>query len=142
MPSPVTRHLVLDNAAVSALLSSRKRDARRKAVVEAILAANGRRLVPTAVRGEAGWDTTDPRAADANRLLGAGADVALDGVAANRIVQLRAEVPTASVVDAAVAGAAERVGEDGNVVEVLTSDLRDLGALAGHLSATLDIDKV
>jgi hypothetical protein len=68
--------------------------------------------------------------------------VALDGVAANRIVQLRAEVPTASVVDAAVAGAAERVGEDGNVVEVLTSDLRDLGALAGHLSATLDIAKV
>lgn len=142
MPSPVTRHLVLDNAAASALLSSRKRDPRRRAVLEALLAANGRRLVPTAVRSEAGWDRTKPQAADANRLLGARADVVLDGRVANRVVQLRASVPSASVVDATVATAAEDAGGDGNLVEVLTSDVKDLRALAGHLNAVLDITKV
>jgi hypothetical protein len=142
MPSPAIRHLVLDNAAASALLSPRKRDPRRKAVVDAIVAANGRRLVPTAVRGEAGWDRTAPGAANANRLLGAGADVALDGTAGNRVVQLRAAVPTASVVDATVAGAAEQAGQDGNVVEVLTSDLKDLRALAGSVDASLEITKI
>ena len=141
MPA-VIRHLVLDNAAAAALLSSHRRDRRRKVVIEAILAANGRRLVPTAVRAEAGWDRTASRAADANRLLGAGADVTLDGAAANRVVQLRDLVGSASVVDATVAGAAEAAGQDGNVVEVLTSDLADFRLLAAHVNARLDIKKL
>lgn len=138
----VTRHLVLDNAAVSALLSRKKQDPRRAVVVEAIAAANGRRLVPTATRGEAGWDRTRPPAADANRLLGAETDSVLDGAAANRIVQLRAAVPRASVVDAAVAVAAEVAGGSGGVVEILTSDRKDFRGLADRLTVTVDITYV
>lgn len=138
----VLRHLVLDNAAVTALLSRKKRDPKRAGVVEAIAAANGRRLVPTATRGEAGWDRTRPQAADANRLLGADTDSLLDGVAANRIVQLRGAVPRASVVDGAVAVAAEVAGASGGIVEILTSDRKDFRALAGQLSVTVDITYV
>jgi hypothetical protein len=46
----VLRHLVLDNDAVSALLSTKTRDRRRAAVVEAIAAANGLRAVPSSSR--------------------------------------------------------------------------------------------
>lgn len=138
----VVRHLVLDNAAVSALLSGKKRDPKRAAVVEAIAAANGRRLVPTATRGEAGWDRTAPRAADANRLLGSETDSALDGAVANRVAQLRGAVASASVVDAAVAAAAEVAGASGGVVEILTSDRKDFRALAGHLSVPVDVTPV
>jgi hypothetical protein len=140
MPAtPLPRHLVLDNAAVSALVSQKKRDPKRAVVVEAIAAANGRRLVPTATRAEAGWDRTRPQTADANRLLGPETDSVLDGVVANRIVQLRGAVPSASVVDGAVAVAAEAAGASGGVVEILTSDRKDFRALAGELSATVDI---
>lgn len=138
----LTRHLVLDNSAVSALLSQKKRDPKRAVVVEAIAAANGRRLVPTATRGEAGWDRTRPQAADANRLLGSETDAVLDGVVANRIVQLRGAVPGASIVDAAVAVAAESAGVSGGVVEILTSDRKDVRALAGQLSVTIDVTYV
>lgn len=131
------RHLVLDSEAVSALLSASPADAKRKAVVAAVAAANGRRTVPTAVRGEAGWDRTGPGAANANRLVDS--DDPLDRPAANRVVQLRAAVPAASVVDAALAVAAERAGAAGGVVEVLTSDTPHLNALAGHIPATLDV---
>lgn len=141
MPAP-RRHLVLDNAAVVALLSTRPRDPARAAVVEALAAANGRRVVPTAVRVEAGWDRTDPRAADGNRLLGAGTDVVLDRAAADRGVQLRRAVATASVVDVSVAVAAERAGGDGAVVEILTSDVGDFRALAGQLGCTVDVVRI
>jgi hypothetical protein len=137
--SHVFRNLVLDNAAVSALLSRKKHDPMRAFVVEAIAAANGRRLVPTTVRGEAGWDRTRRQAADANRLLGSETDSPLDAITANRVVQLRAAVPTASVVDGAVAAAAEIAGATGGVVEILTSDRKDFRALAGHLSVRVDI---
>ncbi|HVW33174.1 MAG TPA: hypothetical protein VHL53_11595 [Acidimicrobiia bacterium] len=140
--TPPVRHLVLDNAAVAALLSTRKRDRRRAAVVEAIAAANGRRLVPTAVRGEAGWDRTAARCADANRLLGADADLVLDGAAANRVVELRRSVPSASVVDAAVAAGAETAGRSGGVVEILTSDVPDLQALAAFLGVGVDVTRL
>ena len=131
------RHLVLDSEAASALLSSTPVSAKRAAVMTAIAAANGRRVVPTAVRGESGWDRTDPDAANANRLVGA--DDVLDRPAANRVAQLRAVVRGASVVDAAVAVAAERAGSSGGVVEVLTSDVRDIRDLSGHLHATVDV---
>ena len=79
------------------------------------------------------------RSADANRLLPSGTDMVLDGQAANRVVQLQAAVPSASMVDAAVATAAEAVGSDGHVVEILTSDTGDFRALAAHVTARLDI---
>lgn len=141
MPAP-TRHLVLDNTAASALLSTRRRDPKRAAVIEAVAAANGVRCVPTAVRAEAAWARTDPRAAGANRLLGVDTDSVLDSACADRCVELRRAVPAASVVDTAVAVAAERCGADGSVVEILTSDVADFGALAGHLQVRVDIVRV
>lgn len=131
------RHLVLDNEAVRALLSTRSSDRKRAVVVEAIAAANGRRVVPTAVRGEAGWRRTDPKSANANRLVAV--DDELDRVGADRVVQLRSAVPAASVVDASVALAAERVGAGDDVVEVLTSDAVDLQALAAHARVRVDV---
>jgi len=131
------RHLVLDNEAVRALLSMRSSDRKRAMVVEAIAAANGQRVVPTAVRGEAGWRRTDPKAANANRLVAV--DDELDRVGADRVVQLRSAVPAASVVDASVALAAERVGAGDDVVEVLTSDAVDLQALAAHSRVRVDV---
>lgn len=132
----MTRHLVLDNEAVHALLSRRQHDRRRAAVVEAVMAADGVVAVPTAVRGEAGWRRTDPRAALANRLVRH--DLPLDAPGADRIVELRRAVSGASVVDASIAVAAERVSPDrGDVVEVLTSDVDDLTALAGHVTARI-----
>lgn len=130
------RHLVLDDEAVRALLSTRARDRTRAAVIEAIAAANGRRVVPTAVRGEAGWRRSDPRAANANRLVPS--DDALDRRGADRVVQLRAAVPAASVVDASVAVAAERISASDDVVEVLTSDVDDLSALAAHTRGRIE----
>ena len=139
-PSPPIRHLVLDNEAAGALLSSRRKNPERAAVVLAIAAASGRRLVPTAVRAEAGWNRTTPRAANANRLLPrASADVTLDSPSADRAADLLELVPRASVVDATVAVAAELAGADGHVVEILTSDVPDLDDLGANLRATVDV---
>lgn len=136
MTARVVRHLVLDNEAAQALLSTRSDDPQRAAVVEAVTAANGRVAVPTAVRVEAGWRRRDPLAATANRL--AVGDVPLDGAGADRGVELRRLVPTASVVDSTVAVAAERIGgEGGGPVEVLTSDVDDMTKLAGHVRARM-----
>jgi len=131
------RHLVLDNEAAQALLSRRAGDRRRAAVVEAIAAANGRILVPTAVRVEAGWRRRDPAAAYANRLVHD--DDPLDRERADRAVGLRRQVPAASVVDAAVATTAEHVCASNAVVEVLTSDVGDLQALAACVTVRVDV---
>lgn len=112
-------------------------DPKRAAAITAVAAAKGRRTVPTAVRGQAGWDRNHPGAANANRLVNT--DDSLDQPAANRVVQLRAAIPVASVVDAAVAVAAERAGAAGGVVEILTSNVPHLTALAGHVTASLDV---
>jgi hypothetical protein len=136
-PREPVRHLVLDSEAASALLSSAQVNAKRAAVITAVAAANGERVVPTAVRGEARWDRTDPGAANANRLIRA--DDVLDRPGANRVAQLRRTVAAASVVDAAVALAAERVGRGGGVVEVLTSDIADLQNLGSHIEAHIDV---
>lgn len=139
MAPKLVRHLVLDNEAAQALSSSRARDRRRASVVAAIMAANGRVAVPTAVRVAAGWRRRDPAAAGANRLVGN--DVPLDGAGADRAVQLRRLVPTASVVDATVAVAAERIATDVpcTVVEVLTSDVADISALAAHVDVRIAV---
>ena len=131
------RHLVLDNQAVQVLCSPRMGDRRRAAAVVAIVAANGRVAVPTAVRVEAGWRRRDPASADANRLVGA--DVPLDRVDADRAVQLRRLVPAASVVDATVAVAAETLAAEVPcaAVEVLTSDVAYLSALAAHVGVPM-----
>ncbi|MGH9243444.1 MAG: hypothetical protein ACRD29_03825 [Acidimicrobiales bacterium] len=55
-------------------------------MIAAIAAANGRRVVPSAVRVEAGWDRSHPRAANANRLVKT--DDLLDAGGADRAVQL------------------------------------------------------
>ena len=55
---PVGRHLVLDNQAASALL--RGPEAERRQVIEALAAADGGSVVPSAVRVEAGWDPLRP----------------------------------------------------------------------------------
>lgn len=133
----LTRHLVLDSEAAAALLSADEHHPKRAAVIAAIAASNGRRVVPSAVRVEAGWDRSQPRAANANRLLQT--DDVLDAGGADRAVALRTAVPSASVVDATVAVAAERAGIAGGVVEILTSDEPDLTALAGHVRASVDI---
>jgi len=135
MAAPV-RHLVLDNEAVSALLATASKHAKRAQVLEAIMAANGRTLVPTAVRCEARWDRTQQASAAAN--LHVREDDPLDALAANRNVQLRTVVPAASLVDAVVVVSAERL-PDGDVVEILTSDPRDIAALAGHADALIDV---
>jgi hypothetical protein len=140
--APVIRHLVLDNEAVTALHANGAHDAKRKAVVLAIAAANGRKVVPTAVRVEAGWDRTAARSANVNRLLPAGTDVVLGRAGADRAAQLRASVPGASVVEATVAVAAEEVGRNGDVVEILTSDVSDLRALSVHLGAQPQIKPI
>ncbi|MGH3897812.1 MAG: hypothetical protein ACRDTA_06060 [Pseudonocardiaceae bacterium] len=139
MAPQLVRHLVLDNEAAQALSSSRTHDRQRASVVAAIIAANGRVVVPTAVRVEAGWRRRDPAAAGANRLLSN--DVALDSAGADRAVQLRRLVSTASVVDATVAVAAERVAADVPcaVVEVLTSDVADISALAAHVEVRIAV---
>ncbi len=139
MAPTLVRHLVLDNEAAQALVSSRAHDRRRAVVVTAIMAANGTVVVPTAVRVEAGWRRRDPAAAGANRLVSN--DVPLDGVDADRAVQLRRLVPSTSVVDATVVVAAERVATDAAcaVVEVLTSDVPDISALATHVDTRITV---
>lgn len=59
----------------------------------------------------------------------------------DRAAQLRRLVPTASVVDATVAVTAEHIASPASeaVVEVLTSDVGDLRALAAHVEARVDI---
>ncbi|MBA2730432.1 MAG: hypothetical protein H0U48_06740 [Euzebyaceae bacterium] len=128
----VVRHLVLDNEAAQALLQGGAAPHPKRAqVLLAVAAANGRRVVPTAVRGEAGWDRGQAVSADANRLVSE--DSPFDAAAANRAVQLMALTPGASVVDASVAVAAERIGQ-GGVVEVLTSDVPDQKGLAANVA--------
>lgn len=121
---------------MSALLRDDDGDRARAEVFLAIAAANGRRVVPTAVRCEAGWRRADQVAANANRLLSEDDD--LDRSAADRVVALRRAVPSASTADAAVAVAAERLA-DGAVVEVLTSDRPDLERLAGHVQGRVQV---
>lgn len=134
----VRRRLVLDNEAVSALL--RGPDAQRREVIEALAAADGGAVVPTAVRVEAAWDRRDRRAARGNQLVPD--DDPLDPASANRAAELRLVLPAASVVDACVGVAAERAASRGGLVEILTSDRSDIGALATLLEGHFDVRRL
>lgn len=135
---PVRRRLVVDNDAASALL--RGPDAKRRQVIEALAAADGGAVVPTAVRAEAGWDRRAGQAALANQLVPD--DDPLDRPGADRAAELRAVVPAASVVDACVAVAAERAASRGSPVEILSSDPADIAALAAQLGGRFDIRRL
>jgi hypothetical protein len=137
--SPAT--LVLDKEAVQALADVQHRQHRR--AVAFIEVANqrsgGRRqplavVVPVAVRVEAGWDRSAPQAAFLNRISRA-RDVALDSRGANRATQLR-HAAGVSVVDATLGHAAEVVAAP---VAILTSDLSDMGRVAGLMAADVRV---
>ncbi len=140
---PVGRHLVLDNHAASALL--RGPEAERRQVIEALAAADGGSVVPSAVRVEAGWDRRARPAGSANRLV-PDDDAVLDrhgaDRAADRAAELRASVAAASVVDACVAVAAEHAAVRGGPVEILTSDPGDMAALAAQLDGRFEIRRL
>jgi hypothetical protein len=135
---PIRRRLVFDNQAASALL--RGPDAERRQVIEALAAADGGAVVPTAVRAESGWDRRAGLAAPANQLVPD--DDPLDRTGADRASELRAPVPAASVVDACVAVAAERAAALGGLVEILTSGPGDMAALAAQLKGRFDIRRL
>lgn len=135
---PVGRHLVLDSQAASALL--RGPEAERRQVIEALAAADGGSVVPSAVRVEAGWDRRAGVAASANRLVPD--DATLDRHGADRAAELRASVPAASVADACVALAAEHAAVRGGPVEILTSDPDDMAALAAQLEGRFEIRRL
>lgn len=132
------RNLVLDNEGVSALLG-RSGSAKRATALEAVMAANGRVLVPGAVRVEARWSRRDPSAATANQLVPD--EDPLDRAGADRASELRGVVKAASVVDSTVAVAAER-SPSADVVEILTSDTADLTALAAQLDRSVVVRRL
>ena len=91
-------------------------------------------LVPVAVRVEAGWDRSSPAAAIVNRVSGA-RDVSLTGAAADRAAELRMALDV-SVVDVTVAEAAESAAQP---VVIVTSDVRDMTALAAHVKGDVRV---
>ena len=134
--------VVFDNEAVQALADVAH--PKHGAVLAVLEVTNQRRsrqervavVVPTAVRVEAGWDRTEPAAAEANRLSRA-VDVALDTGGANRCVALRRPVPDASVVDVTVADAAATAPLQ--PATIVTSDAGDFTRLAGHMDVAVVI---
>lgn len=125
------RTLILDNAAVQALIDPEHR--RHRLVLAHLAAVVTRRrkgrpvtiVVPTAVRVEAGWDRSDPRVATANRLRVG--DAHLDTPTADLAADIvrRSDV---GVADAHV-GAVARTLEADDIV-VLTSDPDDMARAA------------
>ena len=117
---------MLDNEAVEALRSERHRRHRRVLAYIQVLAVRkrkGRRaaqvIVPTAVRVEAGWDRTDPRAAFIN-LLGV-RDAPLDGVSTDRAAAIAVE-HRVSVADAHVGATVQLLPDESQPVTVIASD--------------------
>lgn len=121
------RALILDNEAVQAL-SQPAHDKHRVVVAHLAGVVTRRRkgvnvtaMVPTAVRVEAGWDRSDPRAATVNRFRVV--DRALDTAAADTAAEI-VGYTSAGVADAHV-GAVVRALSTYEVV-VLTSDPDDM----------------
>lgn len=135
--------IILDGEAVNALSDVGHR--KHRALLAYLEGAAQRRarnpsrrvLVPVAVRIEAGWDRTDPKAAIVNRVSGA-RDVPLSGEAANRAEQLRAATGV-SVVDATVGQAAESAAKP---VVILSSDIDDMRKLAQRIHGEVRIERV
>jgi predicted nucleic acid-binding protein len=134
--------VIIDSEAVDALADPghpKHRDAlayievtnERRATSERV-----RVVVPTAVRVEARWDRRGASAANLNRICGAH-DHPLDTAAADRAAELARLVPSASVVDATVAQAAEAV--EPAPTTVVTSDDGDFRRLAAHLQRPIVI---
>ncbi len=128
------RAVLLDNEAVQALTDPKHAKHRRAlALVEATAARNLRRagsqrlVVPTAVRVEAGWDRTAPRAAVVNRLRVR--DHTLDSEAANRAASIRTALGV-SVSDAHLGEALAVLGEPASAI---TSDTDDVRRTAAHI---------
>jgi uncharacterized protein (DUF1778 family) len=128
--------VVLDSEAVDALADPqhpKHRDALAYLEVTNERQARNDRVrvvVPTAVRVEARWDRRAPSAANLNRICG-GRDHPLDTSAADRAAELAQRLPGVSVVDAAVAQAAEVV-EPGPTT-IITSDTHDFRRLVAVL---------
>ena len=117
--------VIVDTEAAAALLGNAP--TKRRRVMKYIDATNGPRrrnpqattiLVPTTVRIEARWNRTDPKTANANRLVG-------NDHAANTAARL-ADAHDVAPADAHIGAiAAERPGD----VAVLTSDPDDIAAV-------------
>ena len=129
------RPVLLDNEAVQALIDPGHAKHRRAlALVEATVARNRTRagshrlVVPTAVRVEAGWDRTAPRAAVVNRLRVS--DHPLDSEAANRAASIRTAL-TVSVSDAHLGATLAALDEPSSVITSDTDDVRRIAARVG-----------
>ncbi|MPY83672.1 MAG: hypothetical protein GEV00_10185 [Actinophytocola sp.] len=135
--------VILDNEAVAAL--SDIRHPKHRALLPYLEGIAQRRardtslrvLVPVAVRVEAGWDRTRPKAAVVNRVSGA-RDVPLTGDAADTAQQLRGATGV-SVVDATVGEAADAAAKP---VVILTSDADDMRALAERIDGEVRVQRV
>jgi hypothetical protein len=135
--------VILDSGAVTAL--SDVRHPKHRALLPYLEGTAQRRtrntsqrvLVPVAVRIEAGWDRTDPKAAVVNRVSGA-RDVPLTGDAANKAERLRAATGV-SVVDATVGEAADAVPKP---VVILSSDVDDVRKLAELIRGDIRVVRV
>ena len=134
--------VVIDSEAVDALADHRH--PKHRDALAYIEVTNERRarhervrvVVPTAVRVEARWDRRAPAAANLNRLCRA-SDHPLVATAANRAAELAGLVPGSSVVDAAVAQAAEVAQSPPTTV--VTSDQEDFRRLSAHLTRPIVI---
>lgn len=130
--------VVLDNEAVQALRAGRHPKHRRVLALIEVAAARKRRavpielVVPTSVRAEAGWDRTDPTWALPNRL--GVRDAALDGPQADAAARIR-RTHGVSVPDAHIGAIVEAAPEAR--VAVITSDPKDIGAVAGRAAVVL-----
>jgi hypothetical protein len=102
------------------VVAIRKRAGRRAARI----------LVPTAVRVEAGWDRSDPRAAFIN-LLGIH-DAPLDPAHADRAAAIASELRRISVADAHVGATAQLLPQRSHPITIVSSDGDDMTAVVGN----------
>ena len=135
--------VILDSEAVTVLADAGHRKHRALlAYLEGMAQRRSRNpsrrvLVPVAVRIEAAWDRTDPKAAVINRVSGA-RDVPLTGEAANTAARLRATAGV-SVVDATVGEAAHAAPKP---VVILSSDVGDMRKLAQRIQGEIRVERV
>lgn len=135
--------VILDNEAVAALFDIHH--PKHRALLPYLEGIAQRRasdtslrvLVPVAVRVEAGWDRTSPKAAVVNRVSGA-RDVPLTGDAANTAQRLRAATGV-PVVDATVGEGADAAAKP---VVILTSDADDMRAIAERINGEVRVQRV
>jgi predicted nucleic acid-binding protein len=138
----VSGTIILDNEAVQALSAVSHPKHRRALALLDVDNQRARRrageatavLVPVAVRIEAGWDRTHPRAALVNSLSRA-RDVTLGTPRANHATQLKVTLGV-SVVDATIAETAQRAPRP---IRILTSDTSDMTMIAAHLNREIRV---